>query len=382
MKIKLCLFTVLCCVISDICLAQIKYGFNFNFYTDTTKLRIYGFRSKDLPKGVHAIIVPIKFNDELISNKKLLDSLNDGLTQVIGIDYVYTQYKDAKTQSDLNKKRIFELYISAPNLFNQNMTKWAFYEQLGFTKVEDARKLFHGLIIKFKRIEPYAAISPVQIKDDIQKRMQQPKDSIILNIFNRNPKLKKDLIVADLTCSMSPYYLELFSWFCLQDYSTEAAFALFNDGDGKANELKIIGNTGGVHQFSTSKIDTISKYVFETIKTGCSGDDPENDIEAILKAIQKNPSVKEVVLVADNWSDMRDFSLRGLITKPVHILLCGTQHGINLQYLNLALDTKGSVHTLTEDLNKLFDLNEGSVFSLHGYSFIVRNHKIERLSKM
>ncbi len=362
--------------------SQVKLKFNFSMTVDTLKVRKFVFDKRALDLDVKTLNVPFNFNDDKIFNRELLDSLNDGLTEVIGIDYVYTQYRDAKTQDELNKKRLFELYLVAPNLLNQSMTKWRFIEQLGFTKDEDAKLLYHGFIVKYIRITPYLTQNPTIIKNDIMKRMESPHDSLILKVFDRNPNMKKDVIISDFTGSMSPYYLELLAWFCLQELKTESSFTFFNDGDGKSDDLKLIGNTGGIHQFKSKNLDTIVKYVAETIGLGSGGDCPENDIEAILKAIEKNPNCGEVILIADNWSDMRDYNLRGRVLKPVHVILCGTNHGINLQYLNLALETKGSIHTMNEDLNKLFEMKEGATFTLNKETYVVRGHRIEKLLKL
>ncbi len=86
-------------------------------------------------------------------------------------------------------------------------------------------------------------------------------------------------------------------------------------------------------------------------------------------------------MLADNWSDMRDYNLRYQVNKPVRIILCGTKYGINPQYLNLAYITKGSVHTIEEDLDKLFELKNGATFILAGQTFVVSNGNIIPLAK-
>ncbi|MFM2385997.1 MAG: hypothetical protein RL660_754 [Bacteroidota bacterium] len=365
---------------AQVCFAQMKFGVNINFNADTLKVRHY-----DAPrtmKHTSTILLPFKFNETNLTSRKYLDTLNDGLTQVLSIDYVYTEYKDRKTQEDINAKRIMELSLAAPNLLNQGMTKWRFIEQLGFTKDEDARNLFHGFVITYKRDRPMSIASVSEAKAQLLATMKEPNDSLFTSVFTRNPQFTKELVVADFTCSMTPYYMDMMAWFCLHEFTREIPFAFFNDGDGKPNDQKVIGQTGGVHQFKTNSLDTLANYVYETTKTGCSGDCPENDIEAILKAIEKNPKVKEVILIADNWSDMRDYNLRGLITKPVHIILCGTEYGINPQYLNLAYITKGSIHTMKEDLHNLFKFNEGKVFTLNGQEFVVRQGRIDKVKKI
>jgi len=348
----------------------------FNISADTLKVRKYKATNDPTRTDIKTLVIPVKFNDESIVNKKAFDLLNDGLTQVISVDYVYTTYENKEVQDRLNKKRLVELYLYSPDMFEQSMTCWRFIEQLGFRNKEDARKLFHGFVIKYQKIIPYRVKEAGDIKKDVVDRMIKPKDSLIHKVFSRNPKLKRELIVADYTCSMSPYYLEVMAWFCLHESKRDIPYAFFNDGDGKPNNKKIIGNTGGVHQFKTRNLDTLVKYVFETIKTGCSGDGPENDIEAVLKGIEKNPRIKEVVMIVDNWSDMRDYRLRFQITKPVRVILCGTKNGINPQYLNLARQTKGSIHTMEEDLEHLYEIQEGETFMLGGQKYIVKQGRI------
>jgi len=69
---------------------------------------------------------------------------------------------------------------------------------------------------------------------------------------------------------------------------------------------------------------------------------------------------KKIILVADNWADMRDYSLIGTIKKPVSVILCGTSDGINTQYIDLARSTGGSLHTIEEDIENLMKIREGS----------------------
>jgi hypothetical protein len=58
----------------------------------------------------------------------------------------------------------------------------------------------------------------------------------------------------------------------------------------------------------------------------------------------------DLVLIADD-SQVRDMTLLKRIKKPVHVVLCGTKKGINDQYLRIAMQTKGSIHTSTNDID-------------------------------
>lgn len=378
---------IICCVVYCIaCLlqtqAQQRVAVNFAIKLDTVKIRQYTIQpEKDT--AIHTLFAQFEFNEAYIKNTKEIIALNDGLTQIISIDYVFSQQSDKNAQHQLDQRRFLELYLQAPFIFQQSMIKWKAYEQLGFTTPKDAAKLMHGFVLKYKKIEPFLTQDPTTIKRALRKRMQRPVDSTIYKIINRHPHWEKSVVVADFTCSMSPYFLEVMSWFCLHEFKKKKSyFAFFNDGDGKPNNLKTIGNTGGVHTFRTNDMDTVVYYIAETIKHGCSGDEPENDVEAILLAMNDNPDCKEIILVADNWSDIRDFGLRTKIKKPVRVLLCNTDYGINVQYINLALQTKGSIHTIEEDLDELYKLKVGTVFTMVGHEFMVKGGAIQLLRKL
>ena len=100
---------------------------------------------------------------------------------------------------------------------------------------------------------------------------------------------------------------------------------------------------------------------------GNGGDPEENDVEAILKGIQKYPDFKNLILIADNNSCMRDYCLVKDIKVPVKVVLCGTYSGINPQYINLAYKTKGSIHTIEDDISDFYNrTNTDATFMIDG----------------
>lgn len=93
--------------------------------------------------------------------------------------------------------------------------------------------------------------------------------------------------------------------------------------------------------------------ILSTMRTvmlaGTGGDDPENDLEAIIAAeFQHANSFGQLVLMADAGSTVRDMALLPKVRVPVHVVLCGVT---NLEkppiaipdYLQIAHDTGGSV---------------------------------------
>lgn len=197
------------------------------------------------------------------------------------------------------------------------------------------------------------------------------KDSTIFNVFKRNDKWKNIMLVVDMTGSMFPYIGQLLVWYKM-NFEAEMIkyFTLFNDGDNIPDSKKQIGLTGGVHTFDAKDFKQFKKNIEDVRKLGEGGDDPENDLEAVLKAITNKRDFGDIVLLADD-SDIRDMKLLKRIKKPVHIILCGTKKGINQQYLQLAYYTKGSIHTANNDVN-MKTIKDGQTFELDNDVFEFR----------
>ncbi len=202
------------------------------------------------------------------------------------------------------------------------------------------------------------------------------KDSTLFNVFKRNDQWKKVMLVVDMTGSMFPYIGQLLVWYKM-NFETEKVkyYTLFNDGDNIDDRSKIIGNTGGVHTYDAKDFKKFKKDIEEVRKMGEGGDDPENDLEAVIKAIIARRDFGDLVLIADD-SEIRDMKLLKRIKKPVHIILCGTQRGINQQYLQLAYHTKGSIHTAHQSVymktlkdGQLIEL-DNDLFEFSGGEFI------------
>ncbi len=359
---------------------KMPVSLHISLKVDTVKLRKYAVPKTNKKDEIKTIVLRMNYGEAAILNQEDASELIDGSGNVLSVDIIYTDFHKQDVQDKLNRKRLVELYFMAPDIFSQSLTEWKYVEQLGYYSEDDARKLFHGIVIRYMKVKPYAPPSVASIREDLIK--SPPKDSTVTRVFNKYPAWKKDLIVADFTGSMSPYYFQVFAWFALKKIEHPTAFSFFNDGDNTPDHLKRIGSTGGINLFSSGNVDSIITHAFETISKGSGGDCPENNVEAIVKAIKKYPDTKEVILIADNWADMRDYSMISEIKKPVHVLLCGTTYAgisspLNTQYLDLAKQTGGTVHTIDEDIVDLVKMNEGSdikigkiLYSIRGGRFI------------
>jgi hypothetical protein len=359
-------------------LAQDGSTINVHFRVDADTATIEEYPklpAHEKDKSVKTLQLNMSYNESAIINVADAELLNSGLVNILSIDLVYTHDGNEELLEKLNKRRLFELYMAAPGVFGRSLVKWRFVRQTGGG--QDIRKMFHGYVIRYREFKPYKP-SPEGLKKDIEILAAKPFDNDLFKVLKRIPGIEQQAIVVDFTGSMTPYYTQLMSWFFLQKYAGPTSFLFFNDGNATRDDRKRIGNTGGLYSFRTDNLDTVLHYALKTTNGGSGGDAPENDVEAVLQAIKENPKVKEVILVADNWADMRDYQLIRKIDKPVKVILCGTGEGINTQYLDLAKATKGSLHTIEEDIADLTKVSEGHEVKIGNETFIFKGGRFRK----
>ncbi len=198
----------------------------------------------------------------------------------------------------------------------------------------------------------------------VESFMQQfPKvDPVVNKVFDRHPEWTDKIVINDWTGSMYGYGSQVLLWHLMHlDSSGISTITLFNDGDNKTTEKKAIGRTGGIYTEKANNADALIELFSEVMRKGGGGDGPENDIEAILKAIEKNENA-EIILIADNGACVRDIELAHLIHRPVRVVLCGykPEEGVNPDFVYLASITGGGIYTIEEDIEQInanFDEN-------------------------
>ena len=356
---------------------KIPVSININVKVDTIKTRIYKNEKSD--ENVKTLFLKMRYGDSEILNPSDAAILEDGSCNIISVEIVYTNYKNQDIQDNINRKRITELYFLNSNIFSQTFTQWKYVEQLGYTTEEDAKKLFHGIVIKYIKMPTYKPMSLKSMTADI-KNKHNIRDTSLYKVFNKYINSKNELICVDVTGSMTPYYLQVLVWLQLKNSSIPSNFSFFNDGDATPDYLKKTGKTGGIYLCKSNNIDTIISSAYKCISSGGGGDTPENNIEAALKGIKEYPETKEIIMLVDNWANMRDFSLISELKIPVRVIVCGTNFcgiktSINTQYLELARTTGGSIHTIDEDIEDLAKKKEGEEILIGGDKFIVRAGK-------
>jgi hypothetical protein len=220
-------------------------------------------------------------------------------------------------------------------------------------------------------------------------------DSTVFNIFNRNNRewsSKNTLIVADVTGSMSPYMAGLVLWLNMNIQTNPyKKFVFFNDDDifsyfptyskrKKRSERlrKKQQDKSGIVLVKSNDFDVIFKRLLEGME---EGQHVENVIEAILRGLDTYPDTKQVILIADHWESPWDWYLLPLLKKrkvPVRVVLCGIVpfKPVNRDYLDIAIETKGSFHTLEDDLLEQIWEQEGKVFEILGYQYMIHKRRI------
>lgn len=249
--------------------------------------------------------------------------------------------------------------------------------------VQNDTKLLTGVSREYKPRGKHEEliVDSIDAPESYYKFMQE-QDSSIFKILNRN-NWKNTLFVCDVTGSMSPYTSQLLLWYKLNlTKSLVKQFFFFNDGNGMNDMKKQIGNTGGIYHTSTNDFNVVANTLFEAMSNGDGGDVPENNLEAVLAAINLYPQFTNVVLIADNFATPRDLSLLSKIHIPIKVILCGTYAGLNTNYMDMVRSNKGSLHTIDDDIVNLTYLNEGEEISISGHTYKIHNGKFEQVQKL
>ncbi|MCP4441630.1 MAG: hypothetical protein GY810_22200 [Aureispira sp.] len=263
-------------------------------------------------------------------------------------------------------------------------------------EIEDIAKNDHPISFKRKtfrirkEIEAKAEICKRSIKHD-PNFLKKNKKPVLSTLFRLKEKWKGKVIVTDITQSMSPYMEEVLIWHALNlRHGEQTFYVFFNDGDSKMASAKKVGSTGGIYTCKGSWGDM--PKLIETMQIGMKnglggGEPPENDIEAALVGA-KEKGTKELVLIVDCYSAVRDMALLDQVNIPIRIVLCGAEDPnnfyaghkaeINEQYLTIAHRTGGSIHTLKQDIWDLSKKKNGDKIYIDGNTYILRNKQFLR----
>jgi hypothetical protein len=207
-------------------------------------------------------------------------------------------------------------------------------------------------------------------------------DTIVSSVLNRN-KWDDKLIICDVTGSMDPYVAQVALWYRLRSLRDGyLQFVFFNDGDNMPDERKRIGETGGIHYTSSASVDSLDRFMSHVQALGSGGDCAENNMEAMIRGIKLAKPFKELVMIADNNAPVKDIALLSSFHVPVHVVVCGASGAaVHPDYMKIAWKTKGTIHTLEEDITTLARLSEGQQISVAGVVYKIMGGEFVELTK-
>jgi DNA polymerase III delta prime subunit len=328
------------------------------------------------------IVIPLQFGemdfslpDETISkNLELADSI---LIRMYYSKYPQTKEYQVNQQKMLNDGRVTNLFGRLPILKTKHINLEVIRQE-NCKNESEARQLFHGFLIFYKAKESIKTKSPTtkEVKEEFYKKykhfnireinnefakgiktMTISKDSTTYHVFERNfASLDSIVIIADWTSSMYPYTLQLLVWQVKRAIQANyiIGYVFFNDGDTTPDKDKKIGQTKGIYISKSADFTEALQKMEECKKNGNGGGDiEENDIEAVLKAIEEFPYAKRFILIADNFGKIRDIELLHKVQKPIHIVLARVPKPdmITTDYIQVALQTGGSLHLKDRDFS-------------------------------
>lgn len=363
-------------------------GQKYSVQAETSEVETY-----KITTNLHYSLLHMDYASSIIQDADLWSLKNKKITEV---DIVFTAYPKKKqdwiTNYDwLLNKRIEALQTLEPSL-RDPLIKWNFILQTACETEQEAKRMFHGAIIKYTLLNTFPKRTPSNVSmntesdaeiinnsiETVVYGLSSFEDSVVFKTLNRN-NWGEMLIINDWTGSMYQYGAQAVLWHRMNfDKNLIKYFIFFNDGNKKLDRQKRIGNTGGIYYAKPDSVEYILKVMKFVAKRGNGGDIPENNIEAILKGIKLFKGYDELVMIADNKAGVRDMLLLEKVTVPIRVILCGTKlnQPIHPHYLEIARKTNGSVHTLEDDLTDLPHLKEGEKTSILGIEYIVKKGKL------
>ncbi|MEM6763947.1 MAG: hypothetical protein AAF655_03445 [Bacteroidota bacterium] len=293
--------------------------------------------------------------------------------KALEIDLVFTKYPADTANWRTNYHRLLNdrmetLFQVDPSLKNDPNIKWNMYLQTSCASEDQAKEYFHGFVIKYRprKVRTLDKVTGTKDMRAVLNGYARIKDSTVFKVMERNQQWDNMLVVMDWTGSMYRYGLQMLLWHKEQLKEQSASInhlVLFNDGNSRKNWQKKPGKTGGIYKTPSHDLEYIIKTMSFVMKKGDGGDAEENDLEAVLTGINHLNDFRDIVLIADNKSEVRDMELLAKINRPVHIILCDTdEEAIHPHYKEIAEKTGGSIHTLREDFYPETASSETPVF--------------------
>lgn len=362
-------------------------------------------------EGRHKL-VKMAFAEHRIRNPRVFEALGDSVVQQV--DLVFTRYPFHLETWEINYDTLMERRYAAleeilPRAFRTPGVQWRIVLQTQGKDLKAATKLFHGFVVyygpgktapepkevvvteapKMEEVEPERPVlrfDTAELRrgwenaEAILEGEKEFYDSTALAVLAAHPEWANMVLVGDWTASMYRYGAQVIRHVRQgSDRDRVLGYVFFNDGDGKYDDEKEVGLTGGIYHARAGKVTEVQWAVRSVLMGGNGGDHRENDLEAVVYALDEFPDCGELVLIADNRGPVRDMVLLEYIDRPVNIILCGVYHEeVQPDYFTIAYRTGGSVYTRERAFEQFDQLPLGPQFQLGEYEYTLRMGRFVR----
>ena len=175
-----------------------------------------------------------------------------------------------------------------------------------------------------------------------EERISKAEQSAVYRSMEEVIPKEKIALVMDVTTSMSQHLAAMNWWVANSADSLNIVhYTFFNDGDNMDDQKKKAGRTGGIHH--GNELRDLPATLLESMRRGNGGDIVENDFEAVLAAQNQQIGADAILLIVDNFSDVRDENLMDQINMKTYVLIAGDVSAPRECYLNLAKATGGAI---------------------------------------
>ncbi|NRA12681.1 MAG: hypothetical protein HRT57_12060 [Crocinitomicaceae bacterium] len=181
-----------------------------------------------------------------------------------------------------------------------------------------------------------------EISQDAKDKIVAVEASGVYKGVNKAVEKGKIAVVMDVTSSMSGNIASL-NWWIINspDSLMITNYTFFNDGDNTPDHKKKIGSTGGIYHVGA--IRDVTRTIMSTMRSGDGGDLPENDIESLLAAEKMLNGAQSLLLIADNFSEVKDMKLLDQLQTRVNIIVCGNTLVVRECYMDIVKTTGGVI---------------------------------------
>ncbi|MEI7597578.1 MAG: hypothetical protein WCK02_17665 [Bacteroidota bacterium] len=320
-------------------------------------------------KGTNSITMGLTYLGTKEMERMEKEEANRILAEENRIKAEYLRFKDECVLRKISEQEAIKLEIE--NKIAQNIKK----QEAEELRKRELLKNAALLADEVKRIKTKCEKYGFTLEEGKKRGFANENKEEVVDILDRN-KWDDKLILCDVTGSMRPYSSQLAIWYQLR-YAVEKnpQFVFFNDDNRKPNY--------GVYYAPSKGIDSLCLKMSEVAAIYYGGDAAENNMGALINGTKLAKPFKEIIMIADNNAPVKDIELLSEFNLPVHIILCGPNNSyIGLDYLLIAWKTKGSIHTIEQDITEIASMSEGQEIMIKGNTYRIMGGRFVKISKV